>query len=119
MTSTTSYIATETTDGLVSGYQRTQVTGSGGTATLTTGGSMAIGVHVIPVRVPLGKLWEAPAPVQTPPAWAPAPDDPADAPFASPLGTPRTHQERAALLRSNFRPAPDDTDDVAVPEDLF
>ena len=103
----------ETTAGLVSGYQMTEVTSAGAATLVTTGQELRFAVLEMPVWLPVPVLPSLGAP------WRPQISDEFDqAPsrFYDPLGIPRSHAERATQLAAAFRTAPDEIEYVDVPE---
>lgn len=105
------------TNGPASPYRSAQLTGAA-SAVLDTGNRLTLGI--IPVSYPVYLL--PISPVETRADLQEGLDedsDPALAPFAGPLGKPRTHSDCAVLFQLNYRPAPDEFGYVDVPEEVL
>ena len=112
------------TDGLSSAYQVTQLTGTGLAAVITTGGLLLVGAISMPqYQVLAPKPAAETQSVRNLPISGPGQSDdladPAAAPFVGPLGIPRTHTQRAALLHQNYRIAPEESEYFNIPENLL
>jgi hypothetical protein len=108
-----------TTSGLTSAYQITQVTGGGLSVYEDTAGYLNVGfISLLPKQAP-------PAPTRVVDHFEivrersiPVRDDPALAKFSGPLGVPRTHTERAELFRNNYRIVAEEVH-TDIPEDCL